>query len=249
MRKLVTILIAFQLIGSLNGLRAQTVDDVINKYIDALGGKEKLQGIKSIYQEGVTVMGNGNELVMKTWKVQDKLFRREVQGGMFSQTTIVTDKEGWRTDPRNGGAYVAIPEDRVKMQQSELDCVSPLVDYAAKGHTAELLGKETIDGKECYKVKLTLKSGTPVTYFIDPATWYVIRESRTGGAPGGGGPGGGGNRPPGDGTININYSNYQKTEGGYTFPFTVSMGGQGAGLTFEKIEVNKPVDSKLYKPE
>ncbi|HYF33328.1 MAG TPA: hypothetical protein VD993_19520 [Chitinophagaceae bacterium] len=246
MRKLVTILVAVQLIA-LSGLKAQTVDDVINKYMEALGGKEKVQGIKSIYQEGVTVMQNGNELTIKTWKVQDKLFRREVQFGMGSQTTIITDKEGWRTDPRNGGAFVTIPEDRVKLQQSELDCVSPLVDYAAKGHTAELLGKEAVDGKECYKIKLTLKSGQPVTYFIDPTTWYVVRESRTGG---GMGPGGGGQRPggtAGDATFNINYSNYQKTEDGYIFPFTVSM-GQG-GLTFEKIEVNKPVDGKLYKPE
>ena len=62
MRKLVTILVAFQLIVGFNNLYAQTVDDVIGKYIDALGGKDKVKGIKSIYQEGVTVMQNGNEL-------------------------------------------------------------------------------------------------------------------------------------------------------------------------------------------
>jgi hypothetical protein len=250
MRKLVTILIAFQLITGLNSLYAQTVDDVINKYIDAMGGKEKVNGIKSLYTEGVTVMQNGNELTIKSWKVQDKLYRNEFQGGMFSVTTIITDKEGWRTNPRNNNAYEAIPADRVKSQQFELD-INPLVDYAAKGHTVELIGKEAVNGVECYKIKLTPKSGNAVTYYIDPNTWYLVRESRTGGMPGGGGAagGGGGQRPGGgDGTFNRDFSNYQKTEQGYLFPFTVSMGGPGS-LTYEKIEVNKPIDDKLYKPQ
>jgi hypothetical protein len=249
MRKLVIIFAAVQLIYGFTNLQAQTVDDVINKYIDALGGKEKLKGIKSIYQEGVTVLPNGNELTIKTWKVQDKLLRRQVEFGMGSQTTIVTDKEGWRSNPRNGGAFEAIPEERVKQMQSELDCVSPLIDYAAKGYTAELQGKEQVDAVEAYKIKLTPKTGPAITYYIDPKTWYVIRESRTGG--GGAGPGGGGrpNAGGGETVVNVNYSNYQKTEDGYIFPFKVSVTGQGSGLTFEKIEVNKPVDAKLYKPE
>lgn len=250
MRKLVIIFAAIQLICGFRNLQAQTVDDVINKYIDALGGKDKLKGIKSLYEEGVTVMGNGNELTIKTWKVQDKLMRREVDFGMGSQTTIITDKEGWRSNPRNGGAFEAIPADRIAQMHAELDCVSPLVDYAAKGYTAELQGKEQVDAAEAYKVKLTPKTGNPITYYIDAKTWYVIRETRvnTGGPNGGGNAGG--NRPNGGtGEAVVNYSNYQKTDDGYVFPFTVSIGGQGQGLTFEKIEVNKPVDAKLYKPE
>ena len=248
MRKLVIIFAALQLISGFATLQAQSVDDVINKYIDALGGKDKLKGIKSIYQEGVTVLPNGNELTIKTWKVQDKLMRREVQFGMGSQTTIITDKEGWRSNPRNGGAFEAIPAERIKQMQSELDCVSPLVDYAAKGYTAELQGKEQIDGADVYKIKLTPKTGDASTYYIDAKTWYVVRETR----PNQGGMGGGAGRPnAGAGATEsvVNYSNYAKTEDGYIFPFTVSIGGQGQGLTFEKIEVNKPVDAKLYKPE
>jgi hypothetical protein len=252
MRKLVIIFAAVQLICGFANLQAQTVDDVINKYVEALGGKERLQGVKSIYQEGVTVMGNGNELTIKTWKVQDKLMRREMDFGMGSQTTIVTDKEGWRSNPRNGGAFEAIPEDMVKSQQPDLNCVSPLVDYAAKGSTAELLGKEAVNGVECYKIKLTPKTGSPITYFIDGKDWYVVKESRfvsNTGQGGGGRPGGGGGGAAGpDGNFHMFYSNYQKTTDGYVFPFTVSMGGQGSGMTYEKIVVNQPVDAKLYKP-
>ncbi|HYE54663.1 MAG TPA: hypothetical protein VD996_07465 [Chitinophagaceae bacterium] len=246
MSKLVTFLSAI-LLMSVFSAQAQTVDEIINKYAEALGGKDKLKSIQSVYQEGVSVMGNGNEITLKTWRVQDKLFRREITFGMGGQTTVITDKQGWRSNPRNGGAFEEIPAEYMKSQLGELDCVSPLIDYAAKGHSAELVGKETIDGAECYKIKMKLKSGTEVSYFIDPRTWYVVRESR----PAAGMGAGGGQRPGagGDGLFNVNYSNYQKTADGYVFPFTVTMGGQGAGMTYEKIEVNKPVDAKLYKPE
>jgi hypothetical protein len=130
------------------------------------------------------------------------------------------------------------------MMQTEMDCTSPLFNYAAKGHKAELIGKEDVEGTECYKIKLTLKSGGDATYFIDAKTSYLIRESRTGGRMGGG-PRGGGN-----GQTNIDYSDYQTTPEGYVFPMKMSMGGMMGTMNVEKVEVNKPVDvAKLGKPE
>ena len=137
----------------------------------------------------------------------------------------------------------------MKAQQGELDVRGGLVDYAAKGSTVELLGKEKVGEADAYKIKLTPKSGNEVIYYIDAKTWYLLRETRKGAMPGGGGGGGGGARPGGnsDGTINIDYSNYQKSADGFVFPYTVSF-GFGSSMNYEKIEVNKPIDEKLYKP-
>lgn len=246
MIKLVTFFSGLLLIGVT--LQAQTADDVINKYIDALGGKDKLNSIKTLYMEGVTVMQNGNEIDAKIYKEQDKLSRREISFGMGNSVSIVTDKEGWFSNPRNNGAFEQIPAERLKMQQAELDIRGALVDYAAKGSTVELLGKEKVGDKDAYKIKLTPKTGSEVIYYIDANTYYLLRETHKGG---GGMPGGGGGRPAGqgngDGTINVDYSNYQKTADGYVFPFTVSF-GFGGSMNYEKIEVNKPIDAKLYKP-
>jgi len=127
---------------------AQTVDEVVAKHIEAMGGKDKLASLKSVYMETVSVM-NGNEATAKLWKVNNQLMRREFNFGMGTVTMVMTDKEGWSSNPRSGGKFEPLPADVVLSQQSELDCAGPLVDYASKGNKAELIGKEDRNGVRC----------------------------------------------------------------------------------------------------
>jgi hypothetical protein len=230
------------------GAFAQTADDIIAKYMDALGGKDKLLSIHSFYQEGVAVMQNGNEIETKTWRVQGKLYRQEISFGAGNVVVILTPKQGWSSNPRNGGAFTAMSEEQVKSQQLQLDCAGPLVDYAAKGYKAELAGTDTVNGQECYRVKLSSGSSPAVISFsIDKKTWYCLRAVFKGISMGGGG--GGGRRGGADGEFRLDFADYQKTPDGYIFPFTIIAGGFNAKTSIEKIEVNKPIDeASLSKP-
>jgi hypothetical protein len=96
-------------------------------------------------------------------------------------------------------------------------------------------------------VKLTLGSGRDITYSIDQKTGYILRTKTKGGGGMRGGGGGGGRNPDAD-VVN-EFSDYRKTDDGFVFPYTVTTVGMGASMNMEKIEVNKPVDPKLYKPE
>ena len=107
-------------------LWAQTADDVIAKYVDALGGAEKVKSIQSIYTEAVAVGPNGSEITTTIYRVQGKLFRSETDFGMGKFGILVTEKGGWFSNPRNGGAFEAAPAEMVASQQAELECVSPL---------------------------------------------------------------------------------------------------------------------------
>lgn len=242
-------------------LWAQTADDVIAKYIDALGGSEKVKSIQSVYVETVAVGPNGSEITSVIYRVQGKLFRSETDFGMGKFGMIVTDKGGWFSNPRNGGAYEAAPAEMVASQQAEMECVSPLVDYAAKGYAAELVGTETIDGKTCYNIKLTNKAGKVTNYFIENKDWHLIRTSTKGsggmfgrGMGGGnrGGNGGGQATAPQEVVMNTDYSDFKKTKDGFVYASTITrpgMGGRGMAATIEKIEINIAVDPKLYQPE
>lgn len=221
--------------------KAQTLDEIISKHIEAMGGKDKLASIKTLHMEGVIVGTNGNEITISVWKEHNKLFRREINFGMGTGMMLITDKGGWNTDRQ--GNVNPMKEEQYHRQEFQLDCQSPLVDYAAKGHKAELIGKETADGKDYYKIKLALKGGNEQFYFIDASNYYLDHLSFKAGSTGMGGPG----MNP-DAEIVVKYSNYTKTDDGYIFPFTTTTsGGFGGSLNYETIEVNKPIDEKLYK--
>ena len=228
------------------GIRAQSAEEIVARHVAALGGKEKLQSIHSVYAEGVAVMQNGGEIDSKNWKVQGKLYRQEISLPMGNVVVIVTPTQGWSSNPRDGGAFKAMSDEQVKSLQPQLEAAGPLADYAAKGDKVELLGKDTINGNECYKIKLSFPSGQYITYYIDTKTYYILRETRKGGGMMGGG---GGGRRPGDGEFNIDFSDYQKTADGYVFPYTIIAGGFGARTSVEKLEVNKVTDEDaLSKP-
>ena len=231
----------FILIAATIFSKAQTVDEVINKYIDALGGKDKLNSIKTLHMEGVIIGQGGNEITISLWKEHNKLYRREINFGMGVGIQLITDKGGWNTDRQ--GTFNVMAEDLYKRQAYQMDCAGPLVDYAAKGHKVELLGRETIEGKDFYKIKLLLNGGHEQTYFIDATTFYINHVTFKAGKMAG--PGG---NP--DTEISISYSNYTKTADAYMFPFTTTTsGGFGGSLNFETIEVNKPIEEKRYKAE
>lgn len=247
MSKGIAIIFACFLSLGILAAEAQTVDDIVAKYEAAMGGRDKLASIQSVHLQGVSVMQNGNEINSDITKVNNALLRTDVNFGMGSFSMVVTPKEGWASNPRSGGKFEPLPEDAVKAMQTELDLSGPLANYAAKGHKAELLGKETLDGKDVYKIKLTLNTGKELTYFIDANTFYIVREQREAmGFMGRRGGGQGGQ----DNTIQtIDYSDFQKTDDGYVFPFSIKRSGMGGNMVIEKIEVNQPVDPKKYKPE
>jgi outer membrane lipoprotein-sorting protein len=236
----------------LTGLKAQTADDIIGRYVQAMGGLDKLRSLKSIDAEAVTVMGNGNEVQTHIYRVQGKLYRREVNFGMGSFISIVTDSKGWMSNPRGEAAFQDMPQAMWESQLFELDCQGPLVDYAAKGNRVELMGMENVNKKNCYKLRLTLKSGRELNYYIDDKDFYIqrlqyktaagMRGRRTQDNAAG----------PAEVDMSIDYADYRKTDEGYVFPYTVTMpgmGGRSTSMQFEKIDVNQPVDEKLFRPE
>lgn len=233
---------------------AQTVDEVIDKYMAARGGKEKLTAIKTIYMEGSREM-MGNEVAVKITKEQSKLSRTDFEMGSTNGFNLITDKGAWNYFPMRMDAPQKAEDSLLAAMQTETDIAGPLVDYAAKGHTAELQGKENVDDVTCYKIKLTTRAGKTITYWIQADNYLLVRSTPTGGMMGGrrrGSSDGGG--PANTARTYIVYKDYKSVDG-ILFAHNIEsimVGGEGrggGGTTFDKIELNQPVDEKLYKPE
>jgi hypothetical protein len=220
---------------------AQSVDEVINQYIIARGGKEKLDSIHSVYFEGTRQM-MGNEVQVKVTRVDGKLNRVDFEFGGSSGYTILTPTKGWTYIPMRSDKPEEMPEARVKMAQDQLDIAGPLFNYAAKGYKAELKGKETIKGSEAYKIEVTNAGGKDISFFIDTKTHLLVQTRQMGEA----------NRAAGTEAKEIitDFSDYKEVSG-VMFPQTVVTEGTGMGsgsMTFDKIEINVPVDESQYKP-
>ena len=245
--KNIVLLVVFVLgIVFMQFVQAQNVDDIINKYIEARGGKDKLKSITSVYMEGAREM-MGSEVTVKVTTVQGKLSRTDFEFGGNSGYTIITPTDGWSFVPMRSQTVDKIPAERLKSMQAQLDINGPLFEYAAKGNKVELQGKETIDaakdgtgGKEAYKIKATLNNGKEETFYIDTKTYLVIQTRIMAG--------GMGNNAPQE--IITNYSDYKSFDG-IMFPQTIANPGggmMGGSTTFDTIVVNKKIDDSQYKP-
>jgi hypothetical protein len=222
---------------SVVSLHAQTADEIINKHIEALGGKDKLLTIKTVYTEyDMEVMGQ--QASGSTWLVNGKAYKNEVDFGGQKIVQCFTDKGGWAVNPMTGQtAPEAMPAEQVKMSQGQLDVGGPLFNYAAKGNTVELVGKDTLNGKGTFKLKLKGKEGTESLYWIDPTTFYVIKSTVKANVNGM------------DVETSVAFSNYKKTEYGFVVPSNTEISlpqGLTLNVTSKKIEINKEIDMKLF---
>ncbi len=233
-------IVAFVLIF-IQSARAQTVDDVINQYINSRGGIDKLRFIKSIVLEGRRQM-MGNDMRLRITKIQDKLARTDFEFGGNVGYGIITPNKGWWLIPTRSDKPEEMTAYELKAAQRELDIAGPLVDYQLKGYKASLLEKEIINGKECYQIQLIAADGSAAFYFIDTKTKLLL-QSRVAIAV----------RKENEiheEIVITNFENYQDF-GGIVFPQTIITEGNGlnaGSITFDKIEVNAAVDEKLYKP-
>jgi len=141
---------------------AQTADEIVAKYVAAIGGKDAIGKVKSVSIENTATM-MGGENPSTTTIVDGVGYKNETD---FNGTKIVqcyTDKGGWSINPYAGAATATpMPDDVYNGGKSQIFVGGALYDYAARGGKVELLGK---DGG-AYKIKLTTKENVEAVYFM-----------------------------------------------------------------------------------
>jgi outer membrane lipoprotein-sorting protein len=88
---------------------------------------------------------------------------------------------GWKLRPfLNRHEVEPYSPEEMKAAALQADLDGPLVDYAAKGTKVELEGSEKVEGKENYRLKLTMKNGQTQRVWVDAGTFL---ETKMEGAP------------------------------------------------------------------
>ena len=214
--------------------RAQSADEIIEKHLAAIGGKEKLMLLNTTIMEG-NLSAQGMEIPIKISQSHNKGMRVEISIMGLTGYIINTTSEGWTYMPFQGqSAPEAMPAEAVKEASDQLDLQNSLMNYKEKGHQVEYIGKEDVEGTECLKLKVLFKGGAEATMFFDPSTYYIIKQlSKT--------------KSTGQEAVQEQtFSNFTKQDG-YVFPFSMTGMGPGGTVTVTKIEINKPLDESLFK--
>ncbi len=214
---------------------AQTADEIIQKHIKAIGGVESWKKVKSVKMLA-TSNANGTEIPITLTILQDKGMKVEYTFNGMTGWAIITDKAGWNFSPFAGQTKAeAMSEEALKQSQDQLNIHGGLIDYKEKGSTVTYLGKDDVEGTECYKLKVTYKTGKEETIYIDASNYYHIRSIA---------------KVKADGKeqeVTSNMGNFQKLPEGIVWP--MSMDNGGGPMTIKSVEVNKPLPDDIFKPK
>lgn len=231
--KLLTLAIAGLFITSFSF--AQTADEVINKHIEAIGGKENWKKITSMRSEA-TLSTQGIDIPVVISQVHNKAVKQEFTVMGMSGYSIISVDGGWNFNPMQGQSKPEpMTQDELNIGKEQLDIQGEMLDYKEKGHSVELLANEDIDGVSCFKVRLTRKSGRESVYIFDPKSFYIIRTISKMTA----------NGQEIESTVNL--SNYQKLPAGIFIPFTMENSALPAPITMTKVEVNIKIEDTVFK--
>jgi hypothetical protein len=240
MSELSRILVAVLAVGLSSGAFAETAEELVAKNIQAKGGLEKLKAIQSVRMSGTQDNDGFKAAVTQENKRPDLVRETFALQGMTS-IQAYDGASGWQVRPFGGRKDPELMgEEDLRSLLLDADFDGPLVDYKEKGNKVESLGHDIVDGDDAYKLKVTLKNGDIIYYYLDPDTFLEIRKEQ---------------QLFLRGSVQefvVNLGSY-KPVNGVMFPFWSASGPKGAdplpNVTFEKIEVNVPLeDTKFAVP-
>ncbi|HMQ06910.1 MAG TPA: outer membrane lipoprotein-sorting protein [Saprospiraceae bacterium] len=219
---------------------AQSADEIIANYFEITGGKENWAKLKGIKMNAIA-SAQGMEIPVEIVQTADgkQAVIITFQGQTITQ--LAFDGETmWSTNFMTMQAEKSDSESTENMKKTIGDFPSPLFNYKNRGYSAELVGTETIEGTETFKIKFTQKpllvdgkEEPNISYYYFDSETYIIIQTETEIKQG-----------PMAGQKNIStMSEYEEVEGLY-FPF--SMGMMGQSIQIKSIELNPALNDSIF---
>jgi outer membrane lipoprotein-sorting protein len=215
-----------------------TLEQILKKNEEALGGAEAISKVQTLRITGRTAAGE-MEMQMTTSAKRPNLVRNDMTIMGYDAVSAYDGTTAWMVNGATGSTEPQKLEGSAagNLINSRLEsAIGVLAAMQAAGDSIELLGKEDVSGASSYKLKVKLKAGFESTYFLDATTFLPVKIIA---------------KMPimGQEMIGETYpKNYQKV-GGILFAHTLEMNvnGQTLRVTYDKVEVNAPMEDSIFK--
>jgi outer membrane lipoprotein-sorting protein len=225
--------------------RAQTADDIIEKHLAAIGGRDALSKITSRRSTATVVVATAQGDIPGTAEFTSKapnksrvLIELDLTA-MGAPDKMVIDQ---KFDGTTGVALNSM-QGEAELSVNQIDNMrnnvfpTSLLTYKALGMKMELLPKEQVNGKDAFVIRATPKAGSATKLYFDAASYMLVKSVATINAPTMGG----------DVEQTSEQSDFRKVDG-ITLPFQVvrSDPNQTFTIKFTKIEHNVTIDDKIF---
>ena len=218
---------------------AQTVDEIVARHVEARGGGEKLRAIHSLRFTGRAESADGRDAIVVHEIKRPGRVRTEFTLQGMTGVYAYDGEDGWRVAPFRGiFEPEPMPEENEKLAEERADVDGVLVDWKAKGHKVELAGRESVGGREAFKLEVTLENGAVYYVYVDAESYLRVRTDTTQELAGH------------TVTIETTYGDHKAVDG-VIFPHTIETGARDRPghlrMIVEQVEINPSIDDARFE--
>ena len=223
--------------------RAMTADELVAKNLEARGGVARLRALKSMRMTGKAIFGGSGYSLEAQWaealKAPASLRNEVTLQGLTAVQAYSAAGGGWTVSPFGGRIDAEHSgADDTKNFAQEADIGGPLVDARQKGHKVEYLGTEDVDGTAAHKLRVSLKDGDVMYFYLDPDYFLSIREVRERHVRGT------------EEVTETDLGSYGRVAGVWV-PFSIESGPKGqprqARITLDAVEIDPVLDDAMFR--
>jgi hypothetical protein len=156
--------------------QTQTVDRLVARNVAARGGAEAWRAVSSLRLTGQMDVGRG---MLVPYVLEQKRPRKMRLEYVFDGATVVQASDGrtgWKIAPFRGQKTPEpLTKEELREAAASADPYGLLFDYVRRGHAVELLGREPVQGREAFKLKVTLPGGAVRWVYLDAESGLEVK--------------------------------------------------------------------------
>lgn len=215
-------------------LNAQSLQEIVNKY-SAANKLDKMSDISTI-KITAKMSAMGMDMPMQMWMKNPNKMKTVTSYQGQDIISVFDGEKGYSINPMMGSSTpVEMNPEQVRQLTDGNVFQNPMQRYLKAGQLS-LEGEETVNGKQAFKIKVNLNETATSHMFIDKDSYLLIKTSATV------------NQNGQTMTVDSYPSNYTETNGVFLpMKTTTSAGGMEMVMTFDKVEVNIPMDDSIFK--
>jgi predicted aspartyl protease len=211
--------------------------EILNRHFEAVGGLDQLKAVQTEYVEGAIAVA-GLQGTLKGWDQKPDRSRADMDLGILKITEAHNGDYRWRIDQNGKLQRITNPDEaaikrrEIELRMAEYEYADPLSDI----FSATFEGIESIEGRDCYKIRLENSINDDVsTSYINVESFLLEKTVSI----------------QGEGSNDTYFGDYREVDGRMVEFWRKSVDhqtGQAMEVTITKYIANLEIDPAVFEP-